>query len=76
MGTRVEIDREDLVMTSSRKIRKYGNSTTISIPPELLQGTGLSEGDDVILEADIEGGTILVKTPDEDESDDEDADEE
>ena len=72
MSTRVEIDREALTITGERSIRDAGNSAALTIPPEILQGTGLEQGDKVVLEADMEEGTIVVKrAPDEDEGENE-----
>jgi len=61
MSSRVEIDREELEITAERTVRKNGNSLSVSLPPELLQGTGLAEDDDVRLVGDMEDGTIVVE---------------
>ena len=76
MSAGVDIDRDKLTISGERMIRYVGNSAVLTIPPEILRGTGLEEGDDVIIEGSLEDGTISVKrAPDEDESE-EDKDEE
>ena len=69
MSAGVDIDSDELTVSGERMIRYVGNSAVITIPPEVLQGTGLEEGDDVIIEGSLEDGTISVKRPpDEDET--------
>ena len=67
MGTRVEIDRDELEITAERTVRKNGNSLAVSFPPEMLQGTGLAEDDEVRLVGDMEEGTIVVERIEDDE---------
>lgn len=72
MSAGVDIDRDKLTISGERMIRYVGNSAVLTIPPEILRGTGLEEGDDVIIEGSLEDGTISVKrAPDEDESEEE-----
>lgn len=70
----VEVDRENLTLSGERKIRDTGNSAAITIPPELLQGTGLEVDDDVELRADMEEGVIYIRRPDAEPDADADAD--
>lgn len=42
-----------------RRIRPSGNSLVISIPPKVLRGAGLAEGDDIEVVAKADGSIIL-----------------
>lgn len=48
-------------VTAERKLRKSGNSTVLSMPPEVLQEIRLEAGDDVELVADRDEGTITIR---------------
>ncbi|QHS17958.1 AbrB/MazE/SpoVT family DNA-binding domain-containing protein [haloarchaeon 3A1-DGR] len=65
MGKRVEVDADDGVVRAERTVRKSGNSIVVSIPTQVLEGAGLKEGDNVLLEADLDdGGIHLSKVED------------
>ncbi|MDQ2052926.1 AbrB/MazE/SpoVT family DNA-binding domain-containing protein [Natronolimnohabitans sp. A-GB9] len=57
----VDVDPNENKTRAERSIRKSGNSYVVSIPPEILQSAGISEGDKTILEADIGGETIEIR---------------
>lgn len=61
MSASIEIDRDELTIDGERTIRDAGNSAALTIPPEILQGTGLEQGDTVRLTADMQEGTIVVQ---------------
>ncbi|AXR78972.1 AbrB/MazE/SpoVT family DNA-binding domain-containing protein [Natrarchaeobaculum sulfurireducens] len=56
----VDVDPNENKTRAERSIRKSGNSFVVSIPPEILQSAGMSEGDRATLEADIGGETIQI----------------
>lgn len=69
MSTNVQIDRENLTATADRSLRASGNSTVVSIPPQLLQAAGIEEDGDVIVRADMKNGTIRIEQPNDDTDD-------
>lgn len=60
MGNRVSVDPEAGTITASRILRQSGNSTVLTIPPQLLDGAGLEAGDSVKLVADMETGELTI----------------
>lgn len=59
--------RDEDQFTAVRVVRNSGNSSVVSIPPNMLQGAGLAEGDEVSLVADIDHGTITISCTSDDE---------
>lgn len=69
MGRRVNIDIENGVVTGERKLRDSGNSTVLTIPPEILDVADLEAGDEIEIQADMQSGEITIrKKEDEKES--------
>lgn len=48
-------------VAEERKLRKSGNSTVLSMPPNILQEVRLEPGDKVELVADRDEGTITIR---------------
>jgi len=48
-------------VAEERTLRKSGNSTVLSMPPNILQELRLQPGDDVELVADRDEGTITIR---------------
>lgn len=63
MSTNVQIDRESLTATADRSLRASGNSTVVSLPPQLLQAAGIDPDSDVVVRADMQTGTIRIEQP-------------
>jgi antitoxin component of MazEF toxin-antitoxin module len=59
------VDPEAGTVSAERKLRASGNSVVITIPPQVLEGAGLAEGDVVRLVADMNGGDITIALADE-----------
>lgn len=77
MGRRVNIDMEKGQVIGERKLRDSGNSTVLTIPPEILDVADLEAGDEIEITADMGTGKIeIVKKTggDETESEDDSAD--
>ena len=60
MGRRVNIDMDAGEVVATRSLRTSGNSTVITIPPEVLDVADLAAGDDVTITADMSSGEILI----------------
>jgi len=65
MGDEVEIDPEKQEVRARRNLRKSGNSTVVAIPPQVLDGAGLEQGDRVELVAKMGEETIRLTKIDE-----------
>lgn len=61
VSNRVNIDRDSATATTTRRLRESGNSVVLTMPPELLDMSGFSVGDDIRLTADMDEGTILME---------------
>jgi len=70
MSNRVRVDPETGTVTAVRKLRESGNSTVLTIPPQVLEGGGFEPGEQVRVVADMEGGGIRIETCDADDADD------
>lgn len=63
MRDRARVDAERGVVVAERKIRSSGNSTVLTIPPQILDVADLEAGDGVEITADMDSGEIrLTKT--------------
>lgn len=51
-----------------RSLYKSGNSTVVSIPPDILKELGFSDQDEVVLEADSESGELRIRLTNEEGS--------
>jgi antitoxin component of MazEF toxin-antitoxin module len=51
---------EKILATWRRKIRKYGRSYYIAIPPELIEASGVRIGDPLTLEL-LSNGMIMIE---------------
>ena len=47
-----------------RKLFKTGNSIVVSLPRDLIDTLGISEGEDVSIELDRENQQIVIRRPD------------
>lgn len=63
MRERVEVDPEEQVVRTERKVGKSGNSIVIRIPPQLLEAAGFQVDDRVVLEADMKDGGLSIRKP-------------
>ena len=63
----VRVDKSG-VMTAERTIRQSGNSTVVSIPPAMLDHMDLESGDEVILSKDVQDGELVIKMPEDADS--------
>ncbi len=70
MGRRVNIDMERGAVVGTRKLRDSGNSTVLTIPPEILDVADLEAGDEITLTADMESGKITIVKKESEESND------
>ena len=52
---------DEWAVPEERKLRKSGNSTVLSMPPNILQEVRLAVGDDVELVANRDEGTITIR---------------
>ena len=69
MGRRINIDRENNEISTTRALRETGDSIVVGLPSEILQGAGLELGDDVRVVANMNTGKItLRKSPEDDET--------
>jgi len=62
----VDIDPEKDEASATRRLRKSGNSTVVSLPPELLRKAGFEEGDEIEVAAGFDGGEIELRKSDDD----------
>lgn len=67
MGNRVRVNREENRLEATRTLRSSGDSIVISIPPQLLEAAGLSEGDQVEIAAKMNGDEISFRLAETDE---------
>jgi antitoxin component of MazEF toxin-antitoxin module len=61
MRNRVSVDPEDSTVSATRTIRSSGNSTVLTIPPQLLEAIGLEVSDEVRLVAHMDTGELVIK---------------
>jgi antitoxin component of MazEF toxin-antitoxin module len=61
MATPVTIDPEDSTVSATRTIRSSGNSTVLTIPPQLLEAIGLEVSDEARLVAHMDTGELAIK---------------
>ena len=61
MATPVTIDPEDSTVSATRTIRSSGNSTVLTIPPQLLEAIGLEVSDEARLVAHMDTGELVIK---------------
>ena len=64
MRDRARVDAEEGIVIAERKIRSSGNSTVLTIPPQVLDVAGLEAGDGVEISADLETGEIRLRKAD------------
>lgn len=58
---RVDVDKTEQEIRGVRALRHSGNSTVLSIPPEVLQFAGLEQGDEVAIVTKFDGGSIELR---------------
>ncbi|MCU4743440.1 AbrB/MazE/SpoVT family DNA-binding domain-containing protein [Natronoglomus mannanivorans] len=71
MSNGVDVDPDAKEVSGVRKLRRSGDSYVISIPPEVLDMSGLEPGEHYKVAAPFEGGEITI-SPKESEEDTED----
>jgi antitoxin component of MazEF toxin-antitoxin module len=64
----VEIDPASETARGKRELRASGNSTVVTIPPQILQQAGLERGDEVELVAELGSGQITIQSKIEDDT--------
>lgn len=74
MDRSVEVDFEGGEVSAIRMVRKSGSSFVVTIPPKLLDGSGLNSGDDVEITTKFGSRRIVISEPD-DEGDEANEDE-
>ena len=67
VSRRVTFDRDEGVMRAIRTVRESGNSTIVTLPPQILEGANFEVGDDVDIEVDIDSGEITLNRHEPDE---------
>ncbi|WP_157972451.1 hypothetical protein [Saliphagus sp. LR7] len=67
MTNGVDIDPDAEEVSGVRKLRKSGDSYVISIPPEVLETSGLDPGEHYKVATSFEGGSITISLAEEQE---------
>lgn len=64
MSNGVDVDPDAGEVSGVRKLRRSGDSLVISIPPEVLDMSGLEAGERYEVVAPFEGGEVTIRPPD------------
>lgn len=60
VSDRVRFDKDGQRMIATRKLRQSGSSMVVSIPPQILDASGLEAGDELAIVADVQGHEIVL----------------
>lgn len=61
----VQIDTENGEVREQRQLRKSGDSTVVSLPPEVLEHADVEQGDEVTVAVGFNSGTIELRVEEE-----------
>lgn len=59
MAANSDVSEHDNTISLTRKLRRSGNSTVLSIPPEILDAADLEASDEVAFAIDEDGNVVL-----------------